>query len=90
MFASAASRAAVLCNRSADKLKTHVTSSGFFEHAVAAPSMKAALESWGAKTNLFHKGFAKETSDPNIVAAAMADVLPVFSSSVDVSFPAES
>jgi colicin import membrane protein len=45
---------------------------GFFDLAIAAPSMKAALEAWGSKTNLFHQGFAKETDDPAIVAATLA------------------
>jgi hypothetical protein len=54
------------------KLKTYETSLGFFDMAVAAPSMKAALAAWGSKTNLFHQGFAKETSEPSIVAATMA------------------
>jgi hypothetical protein len=53
-------------------LKTYVTSVGFFDLAIAAPSMKAALEAWGAERNLFEHGFAKETQDPQIVAAAMA------------------
>ena len=56
----------------ARKLKTYQTSIGFFDLAVAAPSMKAALEAWGAKTNLFHQGLAKETDDPAIVAATLA------------------
>jgi hypothetical protein len=56
----------------ARKLKTFVTSAGFFDLAVAAPSMKAALEAWGSKSNLFHHGFAKETEDPKVVAATMA------------------
>lgn len=54
------------------KLKTYQTSLGFFDLAVAAPSMKAALEAWGSKSNLFHHGFAKETDDRAIVAATMA------------------
>jgi hypothetical protein len=54
------------------KLKTYQTSLGFFDLALAAPSMKAALEAWGSKTNLFHQGFAKETDDPVVVAATMA------------------
>jgi hypothetical protein len=29
---------------------------GFFDLAIAAPSMKAALEEWGANSNLFHQG----------------------------------
>jgi colicin import membrane protein len=32
--------------------------------------MKAPLEAWGAKSNLFHQGAAKETNDPDVVAAA--------------------
>ena len=54
------------------KLKTFVTSMGFFDLAVAAPSMKAALEAWGARRNLFQFGAASETSDAGIVKAAMA------------------
>ena len=56
----------------ARKLKTYITNLGFFELALAAPSMKAALEAWGLDHNAFHHGFAKETGDPKIVAAAMA------------------
>jgi len=56
----------------ARKLKTFLTSLGFFEQAVAAPSMKAALQAWGVEKNLFHQGFATETDDPAIVAATMA------------------
>jgi len=54
------------------KLKTYQTSLGFYDEAVAAPSMKAALDAWGAKSNLLHQGVAKETDDPDIVAATMA------------------
>jgi len=54
------------------RLKTYQTSIGFFDLAVAAPSMKAAAEAWGSKTDVFHKGFGKETDDPEIVAATMA------------------
>ena len=56
----------------ARKLKTYLTSLGFFDQAVAAPSMKAALQAWGADSNLFHQGFAREVDDPAIVEAAMA------------------
>jgi colicin import membrane protein len=56
----------------ARKLKAYQTSQGFFDLAVAAPSMKAALEAWCSNINLFHKGFAKETDDRAIVAATMA------------------
>jgi hypothetical protein len=55
----------------ARKLKTYVTTSGFFDLAVAAPSMKAASEIWGGGTNQFQKGFARETTDPDIVKATM-------------------
>ena len=55
----------------ARKLKTYQTSLGFFEQAVAAPSMKAALEAWGADSNLFHQGAAKESTDPDVIAATM-------------------
>ena len=54
------------------KLKTYITNLGFFELALAAPSMKAALEAWGMGHNAFTQGFARETDDPKIVAAAMA------------------
>jgi hypothetical protein len=56
----------------ASKLKTYQTSLGFFDLAIAAPSMKAALEAWGADSNLFHQGAAKESDDPDIIAATMA------------------
>jgi len=56
----------------ARKLKTFVTNLGFFDLAVATPSMKAALDAWGLRRNAFEKGFAKQTDDPKIVAATMA------------------
>ncbi len=58
--------------RAKRKLKTYRTSLGFHDQAIAAPSMKAALEAWGASSNLFHQGAATETDDPAIVAATMA------------------
>ena len=54
------------------QLKTYVTTSGFFELAVAAPTMKAALEIWGAGPDLFRRGYAKETRESAIVKATMA------------------
>jgi hypothetical protein len=54
------------------KLKTFTTSIGFFDLAIAAPSMKAALEAWGSNQNLFHQGLAEETDDPEIVEATLA------------------
>jgi colicin import membrane protein len=56
----------------ARKLKTYQTSMGFFDLAIAAASMKAALEAWGSKSNLFHQGFAKEIDDPAVVSATMS------------------
>ncbi|MGL4289954.1 MAG: cell envelope biogenesis protein TolA, partial [Phreatobacter sp.] len=56
----------------ARKLKTFMTSLGFFDLAVAAPSMKAALEAWGAGSNLFHQGIARETDDPEVIKATLA------------------
>ncbi len=56
----------------AKKLKTYQTSLGFYDQAIAAPSMKAALAAWGASSNLFHQGVARETDDPDVVAATMA------------------
>jgi hypothetical protein len=56
----------------ARKLKTYQTSMGFFDLAIAAPSMKAALEAWGSNSNLFHQGVAKESSDRQVIAAAMS------------------
>jgi hypothetical protein len=55
------------------KLKTFITNIGFFELALAAPSMKAALEAWGMGHNAFQHGFAKQTDDPKIVTATMAN-----------------
>lgn len=52
------------------KLKTFVTESGFFELAVAAPSMKAALRDWGIDVNLFQQGLARQTDDPAVIKAA--------------------
>jgi len=56
----------------ARKLKTFLTQSGFYDLAVAAPSMQAALDAWGFTHNAFHQGFAAETDDPAIVAATLA------------------
>jgi hypothetical protein len=34
--------------------------------------MKAALEAWGADSNLFHQGAAKESDDADVIAATIA------------------
>jgi colicin import membrane protein len=54
------------------KLKTYQTSLGFYDLAIAAPSMKAALDAWGAGSNLFHQGVARESGDAEVVAATMS------------------
>lgn len=56
----------------ARQLKTFETSLGFFDLAIAAPSMKAALQAWGADSNLFHQGAARESTDPDVIAATLA------------------
>lgn len=56
----------------ARKLKTYQTSLGFFDLAIAAPSMKSALEAWGADSNLFHQGAARQSDDPDVIAATFA------------------
>jgi colicin import membrane protein len=45
----------------ARKLKTFLTDLGFFQLAVAAPSMKAALDAWGLTHNAFQQGLARQT-----------------------------
>jgi colicin import membrane protein len=54
------------------KMKVYQTSQGFYDLAIAAPSMKAALEAWGASPDLFRRGFAKQSDDKEVIAAAMA------------------
>jgi hypothetical protein len=71
----------------AKKLKTYETSLGFFDLAIAAPSMKAALEAWGADSNLFHQGAAKQSEDPDVVAATMAELEVVLKRPVGSSGP---
>lgn len=54
------------------RLKVFATTSGIHDHVVAAPSRPAALKAWGAKTDLFSMGVAKQVSDPRIVKKALA------------------
>ena len=54
------------------KLKVYQTLQGFYDLAIAAPSMKAALEAWGTASNLFQQGFASESEDAATIDAAMA------------------
>jgi colicin import membrane protein len=69
------------------KLKTYITNLGFFELAIAAPSMKAALEAWGMTHNAFQHGFAKETDDAAIIAQTNAKPGVVLKRGVGTSGP---
>ena len=51
--------------------------------------MKAALEAWGMSHNAFQHGFAKQTEDPAIVAAATAKPGVVLKRAVGTSGPFE-
>ena len=44
----------------AEKAEDLSNFAGLLHRAIAAPSMKAALEAWGADSNLFHQGAAKQ------------------------------
>jgi colicin import membrane protein len=55
------------------KLKVYQTSQGFYDLAIAAPSMKAALNAWGTERNLFHQGFAREAQGAATIDAALAE-----------------
>ena len=48
------------------KLKVYATPIGFHDAFVAAASQKAALEAWGAGTNLFSQGSAHLVTDPKL------------------------
>jgi flagellar motility protein MotE (MotC chaperone) len=48
------------------KLKVFSTPIGFHDALVAAPSQKAALDAWGAGTNLFSQGSAHIVTDPKL------------------------
>ena len=52
--------------KSGQKLKVYSTPIGFHDAFVAAPSQKAALEAWGASTNLFSQGSAHVVTDPKL------------------------
>ena len=53
------------------RLKVFCTTSGFHDHVVAAPSRPAALKAWGAKTDLFSMGVARQVTDPKIEKKAL-------------------
>ena len=52
------------------KLKLFKTVIGFHDAYVAAASQKAALEVWGASTDLFSAGLAERVDDPRVCEAA--------------------
>jgi hypothetical protein len=45
---------------------------GFHDAYVAAPSQKAALEAWGADSNLFAQGIAEQVTDPELMEEPLA------------------
>jgi hypothetical protein len=51
----------------ARKLKVFRTPIGFHDAYVAAPSQKAALEAWGADSNIFAQGIAEQVTDPKLM-----------------------
>ena len=55
------------------KLKVFRTPIGFHDAYVAAPSQKAALEAWGADSNLFAQGIAEQVDDPKLIAEPLAN-----------------
>jgi hypothetical protein len=54
------------------RLKVFCATSGFHDSIVAAPSRPAALKAWGARTDLFSMGVARQVTDPKIVRQALA------------------
>ncbi|MNE37525.1 hypothetical protein D3C80_1313800 [compost metagenome] len=54
------------------RLKVFTASLGFYETVVAVPSRAAALRAWGSHQDLFASGLARETQDPELTAAALA------------------
>ncbi len=54
------------------RLKVFCATSGFHDAVVAAPSRPAALKAWGAKTDLFSMGVARQVTDPKLVRKALA------------------
>jgi len=53
------------------KLRVYCTPAGFHDAFVAAPSQKAALEAWRAKTNLFAQSAAHLVSDERLTKAPL-------------------
>ena len=55
------------------KLKVFRTPIGFHDAYVAAPSQKAALEAWGADSNIFAQGIAEQVTDPELMEEPLAN-----------------
>ena len=58
----------VMAKPRTQKLKVFRTPIGFHDAYVAAPSQKAALEAWGAESNLFAQGIAEQVTEPELMA----------------------
>ncbi|MCR5875931.1 hypothetical protein LRS10_18315 [Phenylobacterium sp. J426] len=56
----------------APRLKVFVTSDGLTDYIVATSSKAKALAAWGSHQDLFKTGFAHETDDADLRAAATA------------------
>jgi hypothetical protein len=56
----------------ARKLKTFQTSVGFHDLAIAAPSIEGGAGGVGRRQQSLPSGVAKETEDPEVVAATMS------------------
>ena len=56
----------------AARLKVFITGNGFTDYVVAASSRPKALAAWGVSQDLFKEGAARETDDPALVKAALA------------------
>lgn len=56
----------------APRLKVFVTSDGLTDFVVATSSKAKALAAWGVHQDLFKTGAARETDDPGLVEAALA------------------
>ena len=54
------------------RLKVFQAQLGFYDTVVAAPSQAAALRAWGMRQNLFARGEARVSEDPQAVEAALA------------------
>jgi hypothetical protein len=55
------------------RLKVFVTGNGFNDYVVAASSRPKALAAWGVSQDLFKEGVARETDEPDLVKAALAE-----------------